>query len=59
MSGERVIVCEVGPRDGLQMAASRMPTPVKTRWIAAMAAAGVPELVTLRAPVATVYSAWA
>lgn len=42
--GEKVTVCEVGPRDGLQMAKSRMPTAVKTRWIAAMAAAGVPEI---------------
>eukprot|EP01037_Dinobryon_pediforme_P005797 gene5797-5860_t len=41
---EKVIVCEVGPRDGLQMAKSIMPTPVKTRWIAAMAASGVPEI---------------
>ncbi|MBV9735084.1 MAG: hydroxymethylglutaryl-CoA lyase [Acidisphaera sp.] len=42
--GESVIVCEVGPRDGLQMAKTRMPTEVKLRWIAAMAAAGVPEI---------------
>jgi hydroxymethylglutaryl-CoA lyase len=41
---EHVIVCEVGPRDGLQMAASIMPTPVKQRWIAAIAAAGVAEI---------------
>ena len=42
--GERVIVCEVGPRDGLQMAKSRMPTEIKIRWIRAIAAAGVPEI---------------
>ena len=42
--GEHVTICEVGPRDGLQMAKQRMPTAVKTRWIAAMAAAGVPEI---------------
>ncbi len=42
--GEKVTVCEVGPRDGLQMAHGIMPTPVKTRWIAAIAAAGVPEI---------------
>ena len=42
--GERVTVCEVGPRDGLQMAKSIMATPVKTRWLAAIAAAGVPEI---------------
>jgi hydroxymethylglutaryl-CoA lyase len=39
-----VSVREVGPRDGLQMAASRMPTPAKLRWIAAIAAAGVAEI---------------
>ena len=42
--GERVTVCEVGPRDGLQMAKSRMPTDIKIRWIEAIAAAGVPEI---------------
>jgi len=42
--GEKVTVCEVGPRDGLQMAKTRMPTAIKSRWIAAMAAAGVPEI---------------
>ncbi len=41
---EKVTVCEVGPRDGLQMAKSIMATPVKTRWIAAIAAAGVAEI---------------
>jgi hydroxymethylglutaryl-CoA lyase len=41
---ERVVVCEVGPRDGLQMAKSIMPTAVKARWIEAIAAAGVPEI---------------
>lgn len=42
--GETVTVCEVGPRDGLQMAKGVMPAPVKTRWIAAIAAAGVGEI---------------
>ena len=42
--GERVTVCEVGPRDGLQMANSRMATDAKIAWIAAIAAAGVPEI---------------
>ena len=42
--GERVRVCEVGPRDGLQMAKSIMPTAIKAKWIAAIAAAGVPEI---------------
>ncbi|MCW3473043.1 hydroxymethylglutaryl-CoA lyase [Limobrevibacterium gyesilva] len=41
---ETVTVCEVGPRDGLQMAKTIMPTAVKARWIAAIAAAGVPEI---------------
>ena len=42
--GERVVVCEVGPRDGLQMARSRMDTGVKISWIEALAAAGLPEI---------------
>ncbi len=41
---EHVLVCEVGPRDGLQMATGRMPTAAKIGWIAAMAAAGVTEI---------------
>jgi len=41
---ESVMVCEVGPRDGLQMAQGRMPTEVKIRWIAALAAAGLQEI---------------
>ena len=41
---ETVLVCEVGPRDGLQMAKGRMATDAKIAWIAAMAAAGVPEI---------------
>jgi hydroxymethylglutaryl-CoA lyase len=41
---EFVKVCEVGPRDGLQMAKSIMPTETKKRWIAAIAAAGVREI---------------
>ena len=42
--GEMVTVCEVGPRDGLQIAGSIMATMTKSRWIAAIAAAGVPEI---------------
>ncbi len=42
--GEKVSVCEVGPRDGLQMAHSIMPTAAKIRWIEAIAAAGVREI---------------
>jgi hydroxymethylglutaryl-CoA lyase len=41
---ETVLVCEVGPRDGLQMAATRMQTGAKIAWIAAIAAAGVREI---------------
>ena len=41
---ERVTVCEVGPRDGLQMAQGMMPTATKIRWIEALAAAGLPEI---------------
>lgn len=41
---ECVIICEVGPRDGLQMTKGRMPTAVKIRWIEALAAAGLPEI---------------
>jgi hydroxymethylglutaryl-CoA lyase len=37
-------ICEVGPRDGLQMARGRMPTDVKLRWIAQLAAAGLREI---------------
>ncbi len=39
-----VSICEVGPRDGLQIAKTRMATDAKVRWIAAMAAAGVKEI---------------
>jgi len=42
--GEWVTVCEVGPRDGLQIAKSIMPTAAKARWIAAMAGAGLREI---------------
>lgn len=42
--GETVTICEVGPRDGLQMAKTIMATATKLRWIAAIAAAGVPEI---------------
>ncbi|RYY92420.1 MAG: hydroxymethylglutaryl-CoA lyase [Comamonadaceae bacterium] len=39
-----VLLCEVGPRDGLQMAQGRMPTATKLRWIAQLAAAGLREI---------------
>ena len=41
---EHVSICEVGPRDGLQIAQTRMETGAKVRWIAAMATAGVKEI---------------
>ena len=39
-----VVVSEVGPRDGLQSVARTMPTGVKHRWIAALAASGLREI---------------
>lgn len=39
-----VLVSEVGPRDGLQSVNATMPTTVKHRWIAALAAAGLREI---------------
>ena len=39
-----VLVSEVGPRDGLQSIKQTMPTEVKHRWIAALAAAGLREI---------------
>src|ERR1700682_1375272 len=39
-----ILVSEVGPRDGLQSISRAMPTDVKHRWIAALAAAGVREI---------------
>jgi len=41
---EKITICEVGPRDGLQMAHAIMPTAAKIRWIEAIAAAGLPEI---------------
>ena len=43
-SGEFVSICEVGPRDGLQIAKTRMTTDDKVRWIKSIAAAGVREI---------------
>lgn len=37
-------ISEVGPRDGLQMLKGIMPTRRKQAWIAALAAAGLPEI---------------
>jgi hydroxymethylglutaryl-CoA lyase len=41
---QAVTICEVGPRDGLQMAQGRMATDTKLRWIAQLAAAGLKEI---------------
>ena len=40
----RVHISEVGPRDGLQSISRTMPLVAKQAWIAAEAAAGVPEI---------------
>jgi hydroxymethylglutaryl-CoA lyase len=39
-----VLICEVGPRDGLQNAKHLMPTQAKKAWIGALAAAGLREI---------------
>jgi hydroxymethylglutaryl-CoA lyase len=44
MSTKRILVSEVGPRDGLQSIAQVMPTSAKMAWIAAEAATGVREI---------------
>jgi hydroxymethylglutaryl-CoA lyase len=41
---EFVSICEVGPRDGLQIAKTRMTTDDKVGWIKSLAAAGTPEI---------------
>ena len=41
---EHVSICEVGPRDGLQIAKTRMTTDDKLAWIVSLAAAGIPEI---------------
>ena len=40
----KVLVSEVGPRDGLQSIQAVMPTAGKLRWITALAAAGLHEI---------------
>ena len=40
----QVLICEVGPRDGLQNAKHLMPTEAKKAWIGALAAAGIREI---------------
>jgi len=39
-----ILVSEVGPRDGLQSISRPMPTGIKHRWIAELAAAGIREI---------------
>ena len=39
-----VSICEVGPRDGLQIAKTRMTTGDKVKWIVSLAAAGIREI---------------
>src|SRR5687768_14173558 len=39
-----VLICEVGPRDGLQNARHLMTTQAKNAWISALAAAGLEEI---------------
>ena len=43
-TGQTAIVREVGPRDGLQMAKTILPTDLKLKWIGAMADAGLREM---------------
>jgi hydroxymethylglutaryl-CoA lyase len=40
----RILVSEVGPRDGLQSIHRAMPTEAKHRWISALAQAGLKEI---------------
>jgi hydroxymethylglutaryl-CoA lyase len=44
MKATRILISEVGPRDGLQSIAPVMATSAKMAWIAAEAAAGVREI---------------
>jgi hydroxymethylglutaryl-CoA lyase len=39
-----IVICEVGPRDGLQNAKHLMPTEAKKAWIGGLAAAGLKEI---------------
>lgn len=41
---DKVLISEVGPRDGLQSISTVMPTEAKKRWLAAEAACGVREI---------------
>ncbi len=44
MTQQEILISEVGPRDGLQNCKATMPTEVKKRWIAALAATGIREI---------------
>lgn len=44
MTGHKVLISEVGPRDGLQNCKAVMPTRAKVAWIDALAVAGVAEI---------------
>ncbi len=44
LSGNAVLISEVGPRDGLQSVKATMPTADKMRWIDALCSAGVREI---------------
>jgi hydroxymethylglutaryl-CoA lyase len=46
MMDDHVGICEVGPRDGLQMAADIMPTHAKLAWLDSLIEAGVQEIET-------------
>jgi hydroxymethylglutaryl-CoA lyase len=41
---DKILISEVGPRDGLQNCKGVMPTPVKKRWIKGLYDAGVREI---------------
>ena len=44
MSASKILISEVGPRDGLQNCRSIMATADKKRWITALAEAGLREI---------------
>src|SRR5437763_6944243 len=44
MPATDVHICEVGPRDGLQLARQVMPTEAKRAWLGALAASGLAEV---------------
>ena len=44
MPSDRVLISEVGPRDGLQSVKQTMATAHKLRWIDALVASGLQEI---------------